>query len=328
VCGAAAALFRPEAAPVWAVTALAPMTDPDIPVRERGRRLIALVALPFGAVLVASVILALKFDLARSGAHLWAPSAAPFWRGARALAEEFPYPHGREYAPFIVLWGLMAIPLVKIVRAMGVVQALLTAAGAITPPFLRIGVDRRTIAIGAVGMILPLYAILPKRLFVETRYAIPGSLLLLTLAPFGLQRLMRTTARTIRVAGWIAAALVGLGWAWDFRSVATGTGPSYAREAGLWLADNAPSNALVHTNSPQVAYYSRRAVDWNEVESLLLGSPPTLDGHEPEFVALVLPEGDGTPRRRLEADARLRLYASFTPTDGGGAFIYGSVANR
>jgi hypothetical protein len=92
---------------------------------------------------------------------------------------------------------------------------------------------------------------LVEYLFLSKRYLIALSLLLLVWVPFGLAALWEQQRRALTV---ITGALVigsALGGIIDF-----GYSKSYIRDAGLWLASNAPSDAAIYSNDFQVLFYS------------------------------------------------------------------------
>jgi len=314
-CGALALLFRPEAVIVCAIGALAPLLDSTLPLRTRAARVCALQIVPVGAVIAALAFLKLPLSLSASSLGLL---TGGFESGARALAAGFPYPYGREYAPYILLWGLTAIPPVKIVRAMGVAQAILSGIGAASGPGT---VERRTLWLAAAASALPLLLILPVRLSLETRYAVPCSLVLLAFAPFGLARLLRGGPReAVGIA--VLATFVALGWTRDVTS--TAGQPWHLWAAGQWLRENTPAGARLRTNSPQVAYYSQRPVDWNEVESSLLGEGLSVKGAPTEFVALLVSEANDTVSPRAGTDPTGALVATFAGENGERVLIYRS----
>ena len=237
----------------------------------------------------------------------------PAFRSAsQALAAAFPYPHGREYAPYILLWGLTLVPPVKLVRAMGLGQAGLVAAGVAARP--GDASARRTLWLAAAGAALPLLVLLPTRLFLETRYTVLCSLILLAFAPSGAAFLLERRPYA-RLAAAAAAVVVAATWV---HGLAVPAEPrAHLVAAGQWLARNAPASARIHTNSPQVAYYSRRPVDWNEVESSLLGSPIALDSPPADYLALVVPT-----RHASVGEPSAEPVASFGDGDGEQVLIY------
>jgi hypothetical protein len=325
-CGAAAMLFRPEAAVVWAVSALSPLLDPTRPLRARCVRFSKLNAFAAAAVLTAIVVFAVE-PAAWSWtidqfAFLARPTAARFESAARALAEAFPYRHGREYAPYILFWGLSAIPAVKVVRAMGLAQAGLAGAGAASGP----GAPhlRRALWLTIVGAGVPLLVLLPYRLFIETRYTILCSLLLMVFAPFPLARLARSPGTVPRLLTALLAGTIVFTCCWELISVPEP--PWHLRAAGEWLRENTPPDARIHTNSPQIAYYSRRRVDWDEVESLLLGAPLRTAAGSTDFFAVVTPTPEERRKEAAGGAVALAPLVSFPGRHGDDVIIYRAAA--
>jgi hypothetical protein len=314
-CGTAAMLFRPESVVVWTVAGLAPLLEAELPPRERARRLALLTPFPIAAVafiLVAVRIAPLIAVAVPTPPVVAAAAGVGFQSASRALAAAFPYPHGREYAPYILLWGLTLVPPVKLVRAIGLGQAGLVAGGLVARP--GDATARRTLWLAAAGAALPLVVLLPTRLFLETRYTVLCSLILLVFAPFGAVFLFERRPYA-RLAATAAAVLVAATW---IRGLAVPSEPrAHLVAAGQWLAENAPVSARVHTNSPQVAYYSRRPVDWNEVESSLLGAPIPLDSPRADYLALVVRARSGAMAEPAKGPV-----ASFGDRSGEQVLIY------
>jgi hypothetical protein len=314
-CGALALLFRPEAVIVWAIGALAPLLDSTLPLRRRAARVCALQVVPVCALIAALTFLQVPVSLVPAQLGLL---TGGFESGARALAAGFPYPYGREYAPYILLWGLTAIPPVKIVLAMGGAQAILSGIGAARGMG---SIERRTLWLAAAASAVPMLFILPVRLSLETRYAVPCSLILLAFAPFGLARLLRGGKRGAAGAA-VLATLVVVGWVRDIN--ATESQELHLQAAGEWLREHTPAGARLRTNSPQVAYYSQRRVDWNEVESLLLGEGPSVEGAPTEYVAMLLPKADDAVPPRAGTNPTGELVATFAGENGERVLIYRS----
>jgi len=315
-CGVAAMLFRPESVVLWAVAGLAPLFDGAQAPHERARRVALLAPFPVAAagfILLAARLAPLMAVAVPAPPVVAAAATSAFRSASRALAAAFPYPHGREYAPYILLWGLTLVPPVKLVRAMGLGQAVLAGAGVATRPGE--AAARRALYLAAAGAALPLLVLLPTRLFLETRYTVLCSLCLLAFAPFGAVALFARRPYPRLVAAAAGLLVVAL---WVKGMAAPAEPRAHLVAAGQWLAVNAPASAHVHTNSPQVAYYSRRPVDWNEVESSLLGAPLALNSPPADYLALVVPRADGARRTAPAAGP----VAAFGDRDGEQVLIY------
>jgi len=199
-----------------------------------------------------------------------------------------------------------------------VAQAILSGIGAASGPG---SIERRTLWLAAAASAVPMLFILPVRLALETRYAVPCSLILLAFAPFGLARLLRGGKRGAVAIAVLATLVVG-GWVRDIS--ATEGQELHLQAAGDWLREHTPAGARLRTNSPQVAYYSRRPVDWNEVESLLLGEGRSVEGPPTEYVALLLPKSGGVAPPRAGMDPAGALVATFAGENGERVLIYRS----
>jgi hypothetical protein len=96
-------------------------------------------------------------------------------------------------------------------------------------------------------------AFLVDFMFLSKRYLIALSLLLMLWVPFALEHLIeqhrqRKWLLPVVVFFMVASALGGI---IDF-----GYSKAYIRDAGHWLADNAPANAAIYSNDYQVMFYS------------------------------------------------------------------------
>jgi len=320
--GGAALLFRPDGAAVWAMSSVAPLVNPTQALRTRGGRFALIAGSAAAAVLAVLVLSFVGADiptwLARLKWLLGETHATGFQSGARALADGFPYRHGREYAPYILFWGLLAILPAKIVRAIGLAPAVLAILGAASPP-PPMAPSRRVIWLALVGTLLPLFIVLARRLFLETRYAVLSSLIVLLLAPFPLIRLLRSPAWTARITGVGLAAVIVVTWAWSLAVLPAP--PSHLLAAARWLRENTPADARVHTNSPQIAYYSRRAVDWDEVEALLLGAPVAIRSGAADFFAITS-AGDTPPPLPPQGASALVRVISFPGPQNDEVAVY------
>jgi len=265
--GAIAVLFRPEAALLVAAAPFALLADGELPFRLRAVRALKLAAVPlFGLAAVGGWLMsspAAARALETGLAPFVQPLTAGLRRGADGLARSFPLPHGREYAPYILLWGLLVVPVVKMLKVSGLVHAGLGAYGLLGRDArpVRTGA-RRVLAALTASAILTLYGFLLKQLFVETRYALLASLLLCVGAPFALAALLARRGSSRVIPAVVGAALL-FSLAVGFRG--TGTGDEHIAAALAWLRERTPGSARLYTNSIQVAYYSRRAVSWEEV---------------------------------------------------------------
>jgi hypothetical protein len=264
----AAAVFRPESAVLAAAAPLAVLADPDVPWRERTRRVLGLAALPlvgfvsFGAWLMRDASAAHVFQTGI--APYVQPMTAGFHRAAAGLAASFPLPHGREYAPYILLSGLLVVPVVKMLKVSGVLHAGLGAYALLaqTLPEVTSGA-RNAVGVLTSAAVLTLYGFLLKQLFVETRYALTASLLLCVWAPFAVDACLarHPSSRALKAAVVSALVLTLALGLWGLRTQED----AHVVSTLAWLEQHTPARSRIYTNSPQVAYYARRTVDWNEV---------------------------------------------------------------
>lgn len=305
-CSVAAVLFRADAVALMAAAPLALALDRDRPRRERLAGALALL----GPLL-----------LAAAGAAAWVlaepvyqMSATPFRDAAGALAASFPLPYGREYAPFILGLGLMAIPVVKTLKTAGLVQAALAALG-----IVRGGPERRFHRVllwtTLAAATLPLFVHVARLLFVESRYTVFATLVLSAWAPFALAWL------AVRSRALAAAALAALALTLVLSLPLRGPGEGHVREAAEWIRQNAPG-ARLHTNSLPLAYASGAPVDWNLVHrAAMRGAGDGAPLSTGDLWAVRIPAGDDAQRRRLDT-VRMERAASFVGADGDAVFVY------
>lgn len=268
LCGVLAALCRPETVALMAAGPLAIATASDLEPRLRRTR---------------SLMLCVPATLATAGAIVWLAREPARYRDLftlealtnawGALAAAFPLPYGREYAPFIVLTGLLLIPFVKTLKAMGLVHLGLAVAGGAAGVGMKTDAFMRTAwGITLIASIAPLYAQLFRLLFVESRYTVLATLLLSILAPFGLARGFRPAA----TSRWRLASAVLL---LALLATAAMNFPRRTKSedqilAGAdWIRTRAPGVRL-HTSSLQLAYRSGATVNWNAVQHAQMNGRP------------------------------------------------------
>jgi hypothetical protein len=307
-CSAAAVLFRPDAIVLMAAAPVALLLhDGGAPRRERVAGALALLV-PVG--------------LAAAGALAWIlaepvyeMSAAPFRDAAAALASSFPLPYGREYAPVILGLGLLAVPIVKTLKAAGLAHVALTAVGIARTgparPFHRV-LLWTTLA----AAVLPLFVHVFRLLFVESRYTVFATLVLAAWAVFGLSWLVA------RGRGWAIAAGLALALTLAFSLPVRPPRESHVRDAAEWIRRNA-AGARLHTNSLQLAYASGAPVDWPLVHNAAMHG--AWDGAalaNGELWAVRVAPSDDAQRGRLSGTRLLERVASFVGADGDAVFVY------
>ena len=311
VPGAAAVLFRPDAAALLLAAPLAMFLGRD----GARRRLPWAAGVLVAALAVLAAVLGWMFTqptIEVSGGH--------FRRAAAALADAFPLPYGREYAPFLLAAGLAFLPLVKTLKTMGLVHLGLSTAGALRAR-PESAFHRRAIAATQAAAALPLVLQAGRLLFVESRYTVFATLVLALLAPFGAAWIVARAPR------W-GAAVVGAALVLTLAaSVPLGdTSGAHVRAAARWVRDNA-HGAKLRTNSPQIAYLSGAAVDLPLVQQALVNG--ALDGSQfrpGDLWAVRVAPGDAALRRRLEAMPSFARRASFEGAGGDAVYVYACSA--
>ena len=306
--GTGAVLFRPDAAALLLAPPVALLLRRD----AAGRRRIPVAA--------GALVFALSVTAAALAWLLTHPvvevSADHFLRASAALAASFPLPYGREYAPLLLATGLAVLPVVKTLKALGLVHTLLAALGAWrarpASPF-----HRAALAATLAAAALPLYVQAARLLFVESRYTVFATLVIALLAPFGagwlLQRAPRWSA--VALAAVLAATLVG-SLPLDDRSA------THVRAAAAWVRDNG-RGARLHTNSLQVAYLSGAPVDWPRVHlATVNGAVDGSDFRPGDLWAVRFGAGDAALRRRVDAMTAFQPRAAFEGPGGDAVRIY------
>jgi hypothetical protein len=139
---------------------------------------------------------------------------------------------------------------ISIVTNLSIIYAIV-AAYAFSQKLVKLDKPAKTAITGYVLInILITAPFLVEYMFLSKRYLIALSLLLLLWVPFGFAAIWERRSRlTILTAGVVLVS--ALGGIIDF-----GYSKSYIRDAGLWLAQNAPASAEIYSNDFQVMYYS------------------------------------------------------------------------
>lgn len=318
LCGVLAALCRPETVVLMAAGPLTVALASDLEGRARRARALLMCVPGFLASVGAIVWLAREPARYRDLFSLEALANA-----SNALAASFPLPYGREYAPFILVSGLLLIPIVKTLKAAGVVHLGLAAFSAASG--VQADVFKKT-ALGStlVASAVPLYVQLLRLLFVESRYTVLATLLLSILAPAGLALFFAPAASARRrFAGLLlAAALVGTAIL-NFPLKAKSEDQILA--AADWIRTQAPG-AKLHTNSLQLAYRSGARVDWNAVQhAQMSGRPGVVLASAGDLWSLHLPPGASLPSA-TPSNPGFDLVTSFPGPEGDVLGIYRCAA--
>jgi hypothetical protein len=304
-------LFRPDALALMTAAPLAAALRRETPPRERVAFVMAVLlpTIAIGVWTVRWLVADPSFDV----------SPNPFRTAAAALAASFPLPYGREYSSLILAAGLAAVPVVKTLKAAGLVHLALAAVALARGAIARF--DRAVLWATLAAAMVPLYVQVMRLLFVESRYTVFATLVLSLWAPFGLAVLLRRDAPPAwRMAGLAAAA--GLAATLVVSLPMRETTGDHLRQAAGWIREHAPAGRL-HTNSLQLAYLAGRPVDWRLVRNAAVNG--ALDGdvaaRGETWAVRVAPE-DAVLRARLDAMKQFTPAASFKAEDGDEVRIY------
>jgi hypothetical protein len=316
---AAAISFRAESIVLAAVAPLCLLVDRQRAWSRRPATLLRLLGAP--ALLAAGVGFWLWTHEAaassfRQGILYLQPLLGGFRAGADALAASFPLPHGREYAPYIVLVGLSAVPIAKLVKVTGLVHGALAILGWRTDGEGPSRFARRTMAIVTVASMVAACGFLLRYLFIETRYALLTSLLVCAWAPYGVERLWAGGTRVPAAAARpLLAAGLALTLAYGLASIHRRS--PHVTDAVEWLIRNTPPDARLYTNDVQMAYYGGRRVDWENVTRACADGPYDLPAfRRNDYAAVLYPHTFGGQDIRLVLEQRLRFETLFTSTNG------------
>jgi hypothetical protein len=304
--GVAAVLFRAEAIALMAAAAAAVALR--LPATRRRR---AVLTAALAAPLVAAAVLG-AWWLSLHPAHgTFDVSWEPFRRSAGALAAAFPTPYGREYAPYLLAAGLLALPLVKAIKTAGLVHCGLAAAGVARGPAAS-AFQRAALGCTLAAAFAPLALQAARLLFLESRHTVFATLVACAWAPAGLEWLLKRGARVATALAVALAATVA-----SSLPLRAGRGEPVLAAAD-WVRANARGGRL-HTNSLQVAYYSGAAVDWPRVNHANVHGP--WDGvalAAGDVWAVRVDRSDAESRARMDAAPGFRRAAEFVG-DGGDA---------
>lgn len=318
VCSAVGVAFRPDAAALMAAVPLAIALAGQMQRRERWLT---------GAVLLLPALIVGFGVLDWLGREANHPgnvvSTEPFRRAASALAGSFPLPYGREYAPYILAWGLLAIPVVKTLKAAGLAHLALGVLGLVVARLTRF---QRAVLVATFAMaVAPLYVQVMRLLFVESRYTVFATLVLSLGAPFGLGWLLRAHGSWRRrlVGSAFGVALIGsLLVSLPVRQARE----HHLRDAAEWVRGNAPG-ARLHTNSLQIAYESGASVSLNLVyQAQIHGAFDGVAVFRGDIWAVRVEPHQAEVRARLGRARKFRPAALFVSDDGDAIFLFKCAA--
>jgi hypothetical protein len=142
----------------------------------------------------------------------------------------------------IIWYGVNVISNVSLVYALLIIYAGWQKLIAFDRP-------RRLVVYGYLLVNLVITAgFLAEHLFLSKRYLIALSLVLMLWVPFALAHLMRRYRQSVVLSLMAVYAVASL--------LSFGDSKTYIRQAGQWLAVNAPANATIYSNDEFVMFYS------------------------------------------------------------------------
>lgn len=309
ICGVLAVLCRPDSVILMAAGPVAVALASHLHPRSRKVRALVL-CLP--AVLAGAA--AVAWLVADPGPYQDLFTLEALTKASGALAAAFPLPYGREYAPFILVSGLLLIPFVKTLKATGLVHLGLAAAGA--GAVARIDrFSRAALFASLLATVAPLYVQIFRLLFVESRYTVYASLLVSVVAPFGLEPLLRRdTSGPGRVTGFVLVLALGVTAFLNFPRRMPSEGQ--IRAAADWIRKEAPG-ARLHTSNLQLAYRSGAPVNWNAIQHAQLNAlPGVVVATAGELWGISRPAALAAPPHDFQ------LAASFPGPDGNVLAVY------
>ena len=226
-------------------------------------------------------------------------------------------PHSHDVAAWSLAGGLLTILVFKLINTLGPAQALLlglASRGTGVLPQQRL---RASFAlIGACSVVMA-GLFLAYRQFLDTRYVIIPSLLLLALAARGMQHMVSAARSSGELGKSVLPAVIILALLVDF-GLGLDRSKPHMLDCVEWMRARLPPTTHLFTNDKQLAAASNLRWDWNEVRDaaqMLTDRHPPL---EPGVVwAIRLREGQGALATALGAYAnRLAPITQFTGEKG------------
>lgn len=187
--------------------------------------------------------------------HVWGMLTANFHAAAIGLAQHVLNQDAAKDANFVLFILLVVWYAVSVISSLSVIYAGLVAY-AMWRRVPTLDVPARFVIWGYIVINLGITIIfIAENMFISKRYLIALTLLFLLWVPFALEVLIqqRTAMRKwILPVVFSLVIISSLGGIFDF-----GYSKTYIRQAGQWLSDNIPTNALIFSNDEQVMYYSK-----------------------------------------------------------------------
>ncbi len=322
LCILLAAAFKPEALAFGLVLPLALLWKTGWRGARDAAFAWALLLLPLAAAALlmgtrAGALAPPARELPQLPGELLAAIPTAFTAAAERYATLVLDPQSNDVAAWSLAGGLLTILVLKLLNTLGPAQTLLLglasrSTSVLPNPRLRVSFA----LIGACGVVMA-GLFLAYRQFLDTRYVMIPSLLLLALAARGMQRMVSAARSSGDLAKSLLPAAIVLGLLVDF-GLGLDRSKQHMLECVEWMRTRLPPGTHLFTNDRQLAAASNLRWDWSEVRD----APQMLtDGHpplEPGVVwAIRLREGQGGLAQVLRGYAdRLAPVTQFTGEKG------------
>lgn len=158
-----------------------------------------------------------------------------------------------------LLGGLLAIFVDVFLSTLGWTYVILVAYTFVARCFPKNANVRMAVFGYGIIILFTLIAFLTQQFFLSTRYVVPIALLLMLGIPFGLSKLYSDWLKANKKTWLFPLAsllllITAVGGVGHF-----GPSKTYIIQAGVWIKQHTPPQALVYSNDAQVAYYSDRS---------------------------------------------------------------------
>lgn len=291
-----AALFRAEALLFLVLVPLTLLAHPTLNWRRRSRRLFTV----WGFAALGPALAALAFILA--GVDLWqqlqtaASVYLPFVQDTLAglsnrqaelvdaLFSEHAANHAAEYTSLILVTGLLAMLVAKLVESLGLSSAII-AYGLYRRhvPFEKTALRPWLGWVATSLLVLALFTLLAR--FMTTRYTLLAVMLLMVLVPLIIDRLWSAAQRSGRMRGF--AWLFGLLLAYNAidAHISFGERKAWLADTLEWLEEETAAGTPLLTNERYIAWRSGRVDAYDEVSRYM---PPEAMLAAPQGAILVV----------------------------------------
>jgi hypothetical protein len=289
LCVLAALLFRIEAMALIALAPLGLMFQPR-PWSQRIRRFLtanSIMLVVFGLGVIAMAMGKLPVGKLADLALYTDPDLVfnQFTQAAESIGTHALNKYSNDYAPLILGGGIVTLVGWMLLDNMGGFLVLLTAVGLYRYRLPEASAFRPVYWLLAI-VVITLSLFLSIRLIPPSRYALLGSLLLLTLTIYavdafaGARQSQRRVARYwwwFVVTGLVIGNLANLSFHEDYKS--------YLREGGQWLAQNVNPGTPLITNDFIIDYYAQRP-HGEKIDSLAKVERALKSAKPPFYIAL------------------------------------------